>query len=71
MAHDKGLKSLAFASISTGVYGYPVAEAAGIAIREIIDFMEAHDQPSLVRMVLFDERTFDAYAEALREQGND
>ncbi len=71
LARDKGLRSLSFASISTGVYGYPVGQAAAIAIREIRDFMNANNEPGLVRMIVFDEKTFDAYAEALRGQGGE
>ncbi len=65
LARDNGLKSLAFASVSTGIYGYPVTQAAAIAIREIAAFLADNDQPSLVRMVLFDQHTYDAYAAAV------
>lgn len=68
LARDHGLDSVAFASISTGIYGYPVNKASGVALGEIISFMEKNETPALVRMVLFDKRTFDAYSSALREQ---
>lgn len=68
LARDNNLDSVAFASISTGIYGYPVNKASGVALGEIIAFMEKNETPSLVRMVLFDKRTFDAYSSALREQ---
>ncbi|MCD8138696.1 MAG: O-acetyl-ADP-ribose deacetylase [Planctomycetaceae bacterium] len=68
LARDNGLKSLAFASISTGIYGYPVTQAAAIAIREIAAFLAGNDHPSLVRMALFDQHTYDAYAAALSAQ---
>jgi len=40
LALDKGAESIAFPSISTGYYGYPMLEAAKVAIRTISDFME-------------------------------
>lgn len=42
LAQAKGLKSIAFPSISTGVYGYPAEEAAPIAVREVRAFLAAH-----------------------------
>lgn len=68
LASDNELSSVAFASISTGIYGYPIIKAAPIALDEIISFMKHNTLPSLVRMVLFDKRTFDAYASVLREK---
>lgn len=68
LALENGLDSVAFASISTGIYGYPLNRAAPVAMTAIIDFMEKNDAPSLVRMVLFDKRTHDAYCSALREK---
>lgn len=42
LAADRHLKSIAFPSISTGVYGYPIEDAAKIAIREVKAFLESH-----------------------------
>ena len=58
---------MAFPSISTGVYGYPVGLAAEVAIGAVADILaggHAHGMDE-VRFVLFDERTFAAYADAL------
>ncbi|GIX46375.1 MAG: hypothetical protein KatS3mg131_0586 [Candidatus Tectimicrobiota bacterium] len=63
VAHD--CRSVAFPSLSTGAYGYPVEQAARIALRTVSDFLAQHHKPELVRFVLFDQRTFDAYAAAL------
>jgi O-acetyl-ADP-ribose deacetylase (regulator of RNase III) len=66
LAATNNLKTVAFPSISTGVYGYPVSEAAGVAIRATKAFLK--DNPStldLVTWVLFDSQTFYAYQEAL------
>lgn len=73
LARDNGLNSVAFSSISTGVYGYPVNEAAAIALNTIFDFMKTpgNDIPSLVRMVLFDEKTYIAYEDALKHMMQD
>jgi O-acetyl-ADP-ribose deacetylase (regulator of RNase III) len=62
-----GLSSVAFPSISTGIYGYPVKEAAPAALAAVAEFMKEEDRaPALVRFVLFDEKTFRAYREALK-----
>ena len=64
--------SVAFPSLSTGVYGYPVALAAQTALTTVLAFLREHQQPSCVRFVLFDSRTYTAYAATLREiQGID
>ena len=59
--------SVAFPSLSTGVYGYPVARAAQTALSTVVAFLREHQQPSCVRFVLFDSGTYTAYAAALRE----
>lgn len=64
LAKEKGCASIAFPSISTGVYGYPVAEAAPIALRTVAD--ELRDSPvRMATFVLFDEATLEAYARAM------
>jgi O-acetyl-ADP-ribose deacetylase len=70
IASAHGVASIAFPSISTGAYGYPVSEAADIALAVIVEYLEEHDDITLVRMVLFDEQTHDAYVDALEEYGN-
>ena len=47
LAADNGIRSIAFPSISTGVYGYPVEEAAAIAVREVRAFLSAHSEMSV------------------------
>ena len=54
-----------FPSISTGVYGYPVREAALVAVRAIAEYLAGHPEIERVRMVCFDSRTRAAYDEAL------
>lgn len=65
VAEENTVTSIAFPSISTGAYGYPLDEAAPIALRTICDFLGSHTSIQQVRFVLFDERTFRAYSSAL------
>ena len=66
LADARGFKTLAFPSLSTGAYGYPLAEAAPIALRTITDHLAGVSGLTLVRMVLFDARALAAYRDALR-----
>ena len=61
IADDHGIKSLAFPSISTGAFGYPVHEAAEIAVRAIIEVLPPCAHLEHVRFVLFDIATREAY----------
>jgi O-acetyl-ADP-ribose deacetylase len=64
-AADNNLSSVSFPSISTGVYGYPVDKAARIALKEVISFLSGPSSLKEVIFVLFDTRTFGAYADTL------
>ena len=62
VAMDNGIRKVAFPSISTGVYGYPVDKAAKVAVSTVKRFLdEFTDQIDLVEWVLFDDRTYAAY----------
>lgn len=61
-----GLDSVAFPAISTGIYGYPLDEAARVAWSAVRDELLLHGQPRLVRFVLFDERALAAFAAAAK-----
>ena len=67
LAAANNLSSVSFPSISTGVYGYPVDLAAVIALREVISFLSQTTPIKEVVFVLYDSRTFAAYAAALRD----
>lgn len=67
VAGENGLKSIAFPSISTGAYGYPLHEAAPIALGTVRDYLKDHPEIDLVRFVLFDSKTLAAYEEALKK----
>jgi O-acetyl-ADP-ribose deacetylase (regulator of RNase III) len=67
VASWNGLQSVAFPSISTGAYGYPLEEAAPIALGTVRDYLMDHPEIELVRFVLFDGKTLGAYEEALKK----
>ena len=67
LASAKKLKSVAFPAISTGVYGYPVNEAAQIALKTVKDYLKEHADIELVRFVLFGHKTYDIFAEELKK----
>jgi O-acetyl-ADP-ribose deacetylase (regulator of RNase III) len=62
LARDQGLQSIAFPAISCGVYGYPLDEAAGIAVREVRGFES--DSTMQVTLVAFDPRVLRALNQA-------
>jgi O-acetyl-ADP-ribose deacetylase len=69
MASTRGIKSLAFPSLSTGIYGYPVADAARVALATVKEYLSEHPEIELVRFVLFGHPTFAAFTAALQEIG--
>ncbi len=62
--HD--ISSIAFPSISQ-VYGYPVEEASHIALNAVANYLENRQDVKLIRFVLFDSKTYQTYAAALKE----
>lgn len=67
LADERGLKSIAFPAISTGIYGYPAAQAAEIALREIQAFLDGASSIDEVRVVLFGQDSMRTFAAALRQ----
>jgi O-acetyl-ADP-ribose deacetylase (regulator of RNase III) len=68
LAAEHNLTSVSFPSISTGAYGYPVAEASRVAIKAVVSFLREQLTPiKEVVFVLFDPKTYEAYASALEE----
>jgi len=65
LCSQHGIRTVAFPSISTGVYRYPVEEAAPIALRTVATYLKTHPEIELVRFVLFDHATYTAYHQAL------
>ncbi len=66
---ENKIASIAFPSISTGIYGYPVDEASRIALKTVRDYLKNHPEIKLVRFVLFDPTTYHAYEDALKQLG--
>ena len=67
IASELGCKTVAFPSISTGVYHFPLARAARIAVTTILQYLASHPELECVSMVCFDAATLAAYKKALAE----
>lgn len=67
VAVKNDVRTIAFPSISTGAYGFPVGRAAKIAMREIAGFLEENENIEKVLMVCFNEDAFRSYSNALDE----
>ena len=68
LALQNKIRTIAFPSISTGVYSYPLEEAAEIAVKTVNDFyMEHQNEFDCIRFVLFDDRTKQAYDNAINK----
>jgi len=66
VALENGVKTVAFPAISCGVYGYPIPEAAAIAVGTVAAFLKEHKGIELARFVLFSENVFNAFDRALQ-----
>ena len=67
LADQLGASSVAFPAISMGIYGYPTAAGARVALRTVREHLAGDAGPQLVRFVLFSDETYDHFAEALGE----
>ncbi len=65
-ADEKGLTSIAFCSISTGIYGYPINDAAPLALQTAVNYLETHPETTLRRVVfaLYQEPEYRAFLKA-------
>ena len=61
LAHEAGLRTVAFPCISTGVYGYPKADAAGVAVTTVLQWLAEHELPELVMFCCFDNEDAELY----------
>lgn len=69
-ALEVGARSVAFPSISTGAYGYPIKSAGPIAIRTVCDFIKEHPDPfDLIRFVLFSDADYAVYFAEFTKRG--
>jgi O-acetyl-ADP-ribose deacetylase (regulator of RNase III) len=68
VAHENGVRSIAFPSLSTGAYRYPLRDAAHIALSAVIEFSQNHpDAFDFVRFVLFDAKTLTVFEAELQK----
>lgn len=67
LATEKGLGSISFPSISTGAYGYPSDQAAEVALKAVISFLQKDTSLKEVVFVLFDSHTYSVYHQALQK----
>lgn len=70
VAKENGIKTIAFPSISTGVYSYPLNEASEIAVNAVLDFLSKDDTIEEVKIVCFDKTTYDYYINSLEKFGD-
>ena len=67
LAKEHRVRTIAFPAISTGVYGFPVERASGIAVRTVSDFLERETLPEHVLLVCFSHDDFLTFAQSLEE----
>src|SRR3972149_5505510 len=67
LATEQGIETIAFPSISTGVYGFPVKRASRIALKSIKEALAAYESLRQVIVVCFDEETFRQYRISIAE----
>jgi len=67
LAVEHDIRSVAFPSISTGAYGFPMERAARIAVIEIKNFLEKNDSIEMIRLVCFGRHAYDVHRAAVRE----
>jgi O-acetyl-ADP-ribose deacetylase (regulator of RNase III) len=67
LAEAHGIRTIAFPSISTGAYGFPMERAARIAVRETKEFVERNTSVERVRLVCFGKSAFQIHSQALHE----
>ena len=66
LAHTHDVKTLAFPSISTGTYRYPINQAAAIAVETVLQELPGYDF-SEIRFILFSQRDYEVYRQALAQ----
>lgn len=67
LAANNDCKSIAFPAVSCGVYGYPIEEAAGIAVTTVTGFLEKSELPRTVVFVLFSQSDYSVYEKVLNQ----
>lgn len=74
LAAERGVKTISFPSISTGIYGFPIEEAAAIAVRTVANWLSEHAEPvrtvKLVQYSEADHRVYRGHAQNLRSDAS-
>ncbi|MDP2853878.1 MAG: O-acetyl-ADP-ribose deacetylase [Smithellaceae bacterium] len=65
LAVENGVQSISFPAISCGVYGYPIQEAAYLALKSCVEFVLENKEIQIIRHVLFNQRIFDIFAQEI------
>jgi len=66
LADTKGIASIAFPALSTGIFGYPIDAAAQVCIKAIKSYLYQDTQIEIVRMVLYNKASYEAHLRALK-----
>ena len=69
IAAEKKIKTIAFPSISTGVYHFPVEQASAIALKTVLEFLDKNQFPEKVYLICFGEDKFEVYLRKMDEMG--
>ena len=67
LAERHDVRTMAFPAVSAGVYGYPMAQAAQIAVTQIMAYLQGESVLERVMLVCFNDRAYQAYSRALQE----
>jgi O-acetyl-ADP-ribose deacetylase (regulator of RNase III) len=67
LAEENGIDSIAFPAISTGVFGYPIEEAAEVSLRTVVEEAERLERVRLIRFVLYGEKDLEVHEKILSE----
>lgn len=67
LAQEKGIASVGFPAISTGAFGYPMEDAAHVALHTLKEMLEELDSPIFVRFVLFGQQDLDVHIHVMQE----
>lgn len=71
LAAQHGIQSIAFPAISCGIFGYPIQDAATIAVKTALQFLKHHNNIDTIYFVCFDKTIYDAYQQALSAHYHD
>lgn len=69
LAEENSIDSLAFPALSTGAFGYPMEEAADVAMATVVSESRERSRPQRIRFVLFDEEAVEIHRQALKRHG--